>query len=213
MLLCLRKDTDATEKAMRFPATEVDQTLRRTLAQAFEHDPIAAYVLPDERTRLKRLERVYGIYLNVFTKLGFVVTTDELDAAALWLPPHRYPLTVMQNLRLLPAILLTFGRQSGRALTVMSILEGACPPRGHYWYLGVLGVVPPHQGRGVGTKLLERGLAIGDKAGAGAYLEAASEANVLFYERHGFSIRSELSLRDGPRVWTMWRDPRQPASA
>jgi ribosomal protein S18 acetylase RimI-like enzyme len=198
---------------MRFTATQIDQTLRRTLAQAFEHDPIAAYVLPDEHTRLRRLERVYAIYLNVFAKLGFVVTTDDFDAAALWLPPQRYPLTVVQNLGLLPAILCTFGRQSRRALTVMSVLEGACPPRGHYWYLGVLGVIPPHQGRGIGTKLLERGLASCDEAGAGAYLEATSEANVRLYERHGFSIRSELSLRDGPRVWTMWRDPRLPASA
>jgi len=198
---------------MRFPATEVDQTLRRTLAQAFEHDPIVAYVLPDERTRLKRLERVYGIYLSVFTRLGFVVATDALDAAALWLPPQRYPLTVVQNLRLLPAILLTFGRQSARALNVMSVLEGACPPRGHYWYLGVLGVVPPQQGRGIGTKLVERGLSICDTAGAAAYLEATSEAHVPFYERHGFRIRSELSLRDGPRVWTMWRDPQLAASA
>jgi ribosomal protein S18 acetylase RimI-like enzyme len=198
---------------MRLPATEIDRTLRRTLAQAFEHDPIAAYVLPDERTRSRRLERVYGIYLKVFARLGIVVATDEFDAAALWLPPQCYPLTVVQNLGLLPAIVCTFGRQSGRALTVMSALEGACPPRGHYWYLGVLGVAPPHQGRGIGTKLLERGLAICDEAGAGAYLEASSEANVRLYERHGFSIRSELSLRDGPRVWTMWRDPRLPAPA
>ncbi|GAB7524228.1 GNAT family N-acetyltransferase [Paraburkholderia sp. 2C] len=196
---------------MPLSATEIDQTLRRALARAFEHDPIAAYVLPDERTRLARLERVYRIYLNAFTRLGMVVATDELDAAALWLPPGRYPLTAMQNLRLLPAILTTFGRQSARALYVMSALESAAPPRGHYWYLGVLGVIPPRQGRGIGTKLLERELAICDEAGAGAYLEATSEVNLAFYERHGFRIRSELSLRDGPRVWTMWRDPRQPA--
>jgi ribosomal protein S18 acetylase RimI-like enzyme len=212
MLPGLPKNTDATEKPMSLSATNIDLTLRRVLARAFEHDPIAAYVLPDERTRLARLERVYRIYLNVFARLGMVVTTDELDAAALWLPPDRYPLTALQNLRLLPAILITFGRQSVRALNVMSALEGAAPPRGHYWYLGVLGVTPPHQGQGIGTKLLKRELAICDAAGAGAYLEVASEANLAFYERHGFSIRSELSLRDGPRVWTMWRDPQQPGS-
>lgn len=213
MLLRLTKKPNATEKPMRCSATEIDQTLRRTLAQAFEHDPIAAWVLPDERTRVKRLERVYGIYLNVFTRLGVVVASDAFDAAALWLPPQRYPLTVLQNLRLLPAILISFGWQSGRALTVMSVLEGACPPRGHYWYLGVLGVAPPRQGRGLGTKLLERGLATCDEAGAGAYLEATTEAHVPYYERHGFRIRSELSLGDGPRVWTMWREPRQPAKS
>jgi GNAT superfamily N-acetyltransferase len=183
------------------------------LARAFERDPIAAYVLPDESTRLARLERVYRIYLNVFTTLGMVVTADTLNAAALWLPPRRYPLSALQNLRLLPAIVCTFGRQSARALTVMSALESAAPPRGNYWYLGVLGVDPPRQGRGIGTKLLERELAVCDETGAGAYLEAASDANLAFYERHGFGIRTELSLRDGPRVWTMWRDPRKHASA
>jgi GNAT superfamily N-acetyltransferase len=197
---------------MRFSATEVDPILRRTLALAFEHDPLVAHVLPDERTRFKRLERVYGIYLNVFTTLGVVVTTDELDATALWLPPQRYPLTALQNLRLLPAIVLTFGRYAGRALTVLSVLEAACPPRGHYWYLGALGVVPPHQGRGIGTRLLERGLALCDEAHAGAYLETASELNLPYYARHGFSVRSEFTLRDGPRIWTLWRDPLPPRS-
>jgi hypothetical protein len=38
-------------------------------------------------------------------------------------------------------------------------------------------------------------------------LETATPANLPFYERLGFHVRSRVDLPDGPPVWTMWREP------
>jgi ribosomal protein S18 acetylase RimI-like enzyme len=61
-------------------------------------------------------------------------------------------------------------------------------PRDRHWYLVVLGVRPDAQGRGVGRALVEAGLGLVDADGAECYLETSDPANVVFYERFGFSV-------------------------
>jgi GNAT superfamily N-acetyltransferase len=77
--------------------------------------------------------------------------------------------------------------------------------------LGVLGVDPAHQRRGIGGALLERWLADCDAAdGArppGVYLETDREENLRFYGRRGFAPVGTLELL-GVRIWRLWREPR-----
>ncbi len=47
-----------------------------------------------------------------------------------------------------------------------------------------------------------------DERGLPAYLEATSERNKQLYQRHGFEVVGEITLRDGPSLWPMWREPR-----
>ena len=46
-----------------------------------------------------------------------------------------------------------------------------------------------------------------DTEGAPAYLEATNKRNLPLYRRQGFEVREELDLPNGPRLWTMWREP------
>jgi len=82
-------------------------------------------------------------------------------------------------------------------------------PREPHWYLPFLGVVVEQQGRGIGSVLLEAVLARCDADGLPAYLEATCEDNRRLYERHGFAVRQQLALPEGPPLWAMWREPRQ----
>ena len=84
----------------------------------------------------------------------------------------------------------------------------AAHPSTPHLYLSVLGVDPPRQGQGVGSRLIAPGLELCDREGVPAYLETARERNVVFYERHGFRVMRDLRLPRGPTVWLMWRDPR-----
>jgi hypothetical protein len=48
-----------------------------------------------------------------------------------------------------------------------------------------------------------------DSDQVGAYLESSKERNIDFYARHGFRVLGEIELLRGPKMWKMWRDPRQ----
>jgi GNAT superfamily N-acetyltransferase len=82
-------------------------------------------------------------------------------------------------------------------------------PKAPHWYLAVIGVEPVRQGAGLGGKLLSAVLGRLDETGVPAYLETSTEANVSWYRHHGFEVQHEVRpARDGPPVWTMWREPR-----
>jgi ribosomal protein S18 acetylase RimI-like enzyme len=86
-------------------------------------------------------------------------------------------------------------------------------PHEPHWYLATLGTAVEMQGRGVGSALLRPVLSHCDAAGLPCYLESSKERNVPFYRRHGFEVVHELKLPDdGPPIWTMWREPREPST-
>ncbi len=187
--------------------SEVPQ-LSKVLARAFHNDRIAEHVLPDKAFRQQGLERVYQLYFKVFLPNGACYTTAELDGAALWMPPGKYPLSAMEHIRLLPGMLHALGiRRLPRALNVLDHLERMLPVNQKYWYLGVLGVEPDRQRHGIGSRLMQPALAACDEHHLGAYLETGTESNLRFYAVHGFQVMHEFRLPNGPKVWGLWREP------
>ena len=113
------------------------------------------------------------------------------------------------GLELMGQIPLLFAMGVGnapRALGVLSKMEKIHPEQPH-WYLAVLGTATEHQGRGVGSALMKPVLDTCDDEGIPAYLESSKEANIPFYRRHGFEVKGEITIKDGPTLWPMWRDP------
>jgi ribosomal protein S18 acetylase RimI-like enzyme len=92
----------------------------------------------------------------------------------------------------------------GRA--VESLRAEAMP--GQHWYLAGIGVDPSAQRRGIGTALLEPGLAAAARSGLPAVLLTNNEANLSFYERHGFRVvRKDETPKGGPQAWAMVKAP------
>jgi ribosomal protein S18 acetylase RimI-like enzyme len=183
--------------------------LARTLARAFQDDPVARWAWRPDRLRPPALERFHGIRMRQLLMDTEVWTTSELDCAALWAPPRRWRKTLRQEASLgacflrprliwrMPLVAVAWDR-----------LERTHPATPDHWYLAVLGTDPSAQGRGRGSALLNPVLERCDLDGMGAYLESSKERNIDFYARHGFRVVEELRLLRGPRVWRMWREPR-----
>ncbi len=61
-------------------------------------------------------------------------------------------------------------------------------PTEQHWHLGPIGVLPIHQGSGIGSLLMERFCMEVDACSAKAYLETEGEKNKRFYKKFGFDV-------------------------
>jgi ribosomal protein S18 acetylase RimI-like enzyme len=75
--------------------------------------------------------------------------------------------------------------------------------------LGIVGVDPELQDRGLGSALVKEGLTRADQANCPCYLETSEERNLAFYERYGFAVLEAAPLGAGGLTgWGMRREPR-----
>ncbi len=182
-------------------------------ARAFADDPVWAWMC---RNRMRRFASLASPFFTAETRnhlaAGTVWTVPGADAGALWAPPGAWRSTVPDLARLAPGALRLFGPHLPRSLSALASVDRVHPREPH-WYLALLGTDPDHQGRGLGSAVLAPVLAVCDAEGTGAYLESSKESNLGFYARHGFEVTGTVRLgRGGPSMWTMWRDPRPPAT-
>ncbi|WP_442870093.1 GNAT family N-acetyltransferase [Bradyrhizobium sp. CCBAU 45394] len=81
-------------------------------------------------------------------------------------------------------------------------------PQGPLWYITMVAVDPMHQRQGFGGLLLRYVTRLSDTAKRKIYLEATSTAAVRLYERHGWTVLSEVQLGRSPPFFPMLREPR-----
>ncbi len=67
-------------------------------------------------------------------------------------------------------------------------------PEEQHWHLGPIGVIPTHQGMGIGSLLMERFCKEVDACKSIAYLETDLDINVRFYEKYGFKLVDESEI-------------------
>jgi len=179
----------------------------RSLAKAFHDDPVFSYLLGGKPLAEDAGVKFFTSFLNIQVPHGHVYRSDGGEAAAIWAPPGKWKVPNKEIVRFLPTMFTVFGKRLVPALRTLARLEKRHPQEPHY-YLEFIGTDPAHQGKGVGTALMEPMAARCDEEGVGAYLESSKESNVPFYARFGFEVRETVTHPDGPSQWLMWRDPR-----
>jgi ribosomal protein S18 acetylase RimI-like enzyme len=179
-----------------------------TLARAFHDDPVfeVLFGAPIPEARARRLFRTLGT-ITLRKPSGLVQRTSDDEGATMWAPPGAWETPATEILRSAPNMVRSFGRRTINALKVLSVLE-THHPKEHHWYLEFIGTDPAHQGKGVGSALLQPMVDRFDEEGVPAYLESSKEANLAFYGRFGFEVTERITLPGGVHEWLMWRDPR-----
>lgn len=173
-------------------------------------DPVWSWLTGDRHARFEELSPAFfQVSARQHGALGGAWTTEGRDAAALWSPPKHWKSTFRDIAGLLRPSARLFGGRTITALSVLGQIEKKHPREPH-WYLAFIGTDPEMQGRGLGSALLRPVLDRCDREGMPAYLESSKEANVPFYQRHGFEVTDTHDFPDGPRMWLMWRQPQVP---
>lgn len=195
------------------PARKADiRELSRTLARAFDDDPVMMWLLPDAEARTAHLYRMFATMTrhHHLAHGGVEVARDgpAIGAAALWDPPCQWQGTRREQWAMMPTFLRVFGLRSMRGRAVQELMRRAHPEEPH-WYLAAIGSDPTVRGRGFGQALMRSRLDRCDAEYCPVYLESTKPENVPYYERFGFTVTREITLPDGgPPLWAMWRAPR-----
>jgi ribosomal protein S18 acetylase RimI-like enzyme len=182
------------------------------LARAFHNDPLYMLVMPEDDKRAAALQWLFERVVHYCLLYGQLYTTPALEGVAGWLPPGQTRLTagrvVWSGLYATPLRMgLAAYRRFDAYMSYADRLHGRYAPESH-WYLWVLGVDPPSQGKGIGGRLIQPVLARASADGTACYLETEMERNVRFYEKYGFKIVGEGTIpRHGLQVWAMLREP------
>lgn len=181
-------------------------SISRTLARAFEDDPMMGWFFPGGASREPDLVRYFTtIFTRQYGRHG--VCERTASAAAFWVPPEGQEKAVpdADTIAELEEIL------GDRAPLFRDAVEAAAQhgPQEPHWYLAVVGADPGARGQGHGAALLRSGLAKADAAGLPVYLESSKPDNLPFYQHFGFTVLGEARLPGGgPVLWVMRREPR-----
>ena len=183
--------------------------LSAVMARAFDDDPVANWFCAQDKRRARRILDFMDISLKKMTlPFGEVYTTDDMDGGAFWTPPGKWKLGILQQLLLTPQVAkCATWKRLPKVMSGLNGIEKEHPSAPHY-YLLALGVEPELQGEGIGTQLMAPVLEKADRERMPAYLESSKEKNLPLYERNGFKVTKEHTIKDGPKIWLMWRDPR-----
>jgi ribosomal protein S18 acetylase RimI-like enzyme len=184
--------------------------LAQVLAAAFNHDPAFEWLLPNDRKRTARLRRFFAVELHTMgLARGSVWTTDELTGAALSTDPGRWRLPLHVLILHGLSFQRSFGLRLPRAMTMLTRMESRHVRKPHH-YFAAIGVLPEHQGHGLGRGLMAPTLQRCDTAGLHAYLEASTARNTALYERLGFEVIRELHYGGSQPLRLMLRPPLAP---
>lgn len=186
------------------------------LFRVFRDDPLWDHILPNEQHRDRVLRQLIDVSVRYAHLYGEIhACSPACEGVAAWQPPtSREPGfggmvragAFGMFISLLPSGLKNI-RRIMNYLSYTSELHHKAV-EGRHWYLDMLGVLPEHQGKGHGSRLLRSVIVRADAEGLPIYLETQNECNVAFYRRFGFAVVTDSPLPDGgPRFWTMLRPP------
>jgi ribosomal protein S18 acetylase RimI-like enzyme len=185
------------------------EPLTATLSLGFAADPVARWFFPDPSTYQACFPRLVSAVAGRAFDHGSAHGLADGRAVALWLPPGIGP----DDEAIVELMVGSVDAERFEELAAFGDQLQTFHPVDEHWYLTFVGVDPIAQGRGLGSVLLQHGLAICDRDGLPAYLEASTPRSRALYERLGFEEVGRIQAGTSPPVWAMRRDPRSPSDA
>jgi ribosomal protein S18 acetylase RimI-like enzyme len=171
---------------------------------AFADDPVMHWLCPQPEF----VPAFFSTILPAFLSHGLSYVERDGRGAASWLGPRavlKWPFSLTNIVKI---VRISGFRTLYRLLRSGAQTEKYHPSQPHY-YLFAIAAIPSSQGQGVGSLLMSHMLRRCDSELMPAYLENSRQANLAFYQGHGFEVIKELHFAKGaPPVWLMWREPR-----
>jgi GNAT superfamily N-acetyltransferase len=180
--------------------------LAPVFGRAFVHEPMMCWPLGSGGDLAARFTRCFAFFLEVALPLGVVWVAGQTDGVAVWIAPGQPEAWELHPWNQPP--ILDMAEDGGRRYAEFWDWVARHEPPEPAWQLDTIAVEPELQGRGVGRKLIEAGLARARADGTSAFLSTGTPANVAIYGRCGFRVYDQADAPGGgPRIWFMRWDP------
>ncbi len=180
------------------------------LSEAFFDYPVMRHVLSDAGTDYReRLELLIGVFVDSRFAHGSPVLGVEVDgrlvAAALVDEPS--PPIPDPPRRSTAPVWARLGRPAYERIMAFEAESSRLQPDVPHYFVGMVGVRPEHQGRGLARRLLDEiaRMSTADAASEAVGLSTEDERNLSFYRRLGFRITGEATVGD-LRTWHLMLD-------
>jgi ribosomal protein S18 acetylase RimI-like enzyme len=207
-------DSNWLSKLSRVVRMDMSQVefLGLTLSRAFQNEPSATYVLPDQAARSTVLPRFFkSVAIRTSQLCGEIYTTQDVTGGALWISPGY----ASSFGRVLKTGVMAMGLKFGRSTLKRWVNLSAHMQWVHrrllaepHWYLMSLAVERSDAGRLIAGALIQPVLSQADSDRLPCYVETFRERDLSFYEEHGFRIFGVGRVpSDGPVFWSMMRAP------
>lgn len=183
-----------------------------TFAKAFFDDPLFVYVQPDEHKRMRVLGSQLGVLVKMSLRSGVIDATPDARGLVAWLRPGE-EFTPMGMVRA-GALSMPFRSGPSPFIRFMGVMDESDKAHARaievpHWYLAGAAVDPDVHGQGIGTAVIEHGLARVDADGLPAYLETSRERNVAYWQRFGFDVAfTDRCGKGSVQYWGMVRPAR-----
>ena len=171
------------------------------LGRAFVDDPMIVW--PIGQDQLDVVTTMFRTFNDAYVGRGWLWEAGDGDGVAAWVPPGHDD-DMMEVDRAVRPSLENLGTRHGELWDWIAERF----PREPFWYLDYIAVDTQRRGSGIGTALIEHGLAFARRDGVTAFLETGRPGNVPYYERRGFrTYLDEDAPNGGPHIWFMRCDP------
>ena len=196
------------------PITEQQvEPLGEVLGRAFFEAPLHKYFIPDDAERRRFLPQFFLRLVRMGHLFGETYATPDSAGMAFWIRPGEVLGNAQADRAGLNEIPAISGEEPfARVSIVFDALEGLKKEHatGDHWYLALLGVDVPYQGKGLGSELLQPVLEKANAEGVACYTDTVNPKNVPFYRRHGFEVVVDMiEPSSGLRLWFFRREPKR----
>jgi ribosomal protein S18 acetylase RimI-like enzyme len=180
--------------------------LAHLLGRAFFDDPMIRWPMMDGAGEEVVIEYFHAFDRRIAEHGWLWEAGDGLGVAA-WIPPGSNEVVMDFDRELRPLLAQATDDDGARYDTMWKWIADTLPDE-PYWYLEHLAVDRTHRNAGVGSALIDHGLAFAKNDGVAAALETARPANVSYYEHRGFRTYADADVPGGgPHIWFMRSDP------
>jgi ribosomal protein S18 acetylase RimI-like enzyme len=178
------------------------------LASAFHEYPVLRFVLRTTSEEYERqLKALVGFNTEVRLMRGHPVlgirTNGSLIAAALLDEPFVDPPQLPQ--RMLEELRMAIGDEAYQRNFLYETESSRFEPESPHHFLGMIGVLPEHQGKGYARDLLNeiRKISLAHPTSSGVCLSTEDSDNVRLYQRFGYNVIAEMDILE-MHSWCMF---------